>query len=223
MKEDFAQERQYNDFTAWRPAGKAHNAFIEAILASDIHMICTMRSKKKYAQEKNEQGKQVITKLGMQPIAQPDTEYEFDVVLAMDMEHNGVVEKTRCPALDKKRVYALPGAELAKVLLAWLAGEERPPKPPEPHWSVTYRAQYIAKLQEEGVGEDEACRLLGLGDITDYKGASKEFFADVRAAMDAAAAAEEQELQAKMEGELGGDPDPLDTSGTGGFDDGEPR
>lgn len=115
-----------NRWAAWRDVTPLHNQLIEAILSSPCHVIATMRSKMEYIQTTDEKGKTVIRKVGMAPIQRDGMEYEFDVVGELDIDHNFIVSKTRCKALDGA-IINCPGKELADTLMAWLSdGVEMP-------------------------------------------------------------------------------------------------
>ena len=120
-----------NSFAAWKDAGPIQNKMIEAIVGAPIHVIATMRSKQDYAQEKNEQGKTVVRKVGMAAQQREGFEYEFDVVIDLDIEHNGIITKSRNPALADK-VIAKPGKEVADALNTWLRGAPATVKNVEP-------------------------------------------------------------------------------------------
>jgi len=123
-----------NRFAAWRDVTPLHNQLIEAILSSPCHVIATMRSKMEYIQTTDEKGRTVIRKVGMAPIQREGMEYEFDVVGELDIDHNFIVSKTRCKALDGA-IIKCPGKELADTLKAWLSDGVEVPKPapkPEP-------------------------------------------------------------------------------------------
>lgn len=117
-----------NSYAGWQEGTPAHNALIEGIVGANIHVIATMRSKQDYILV-DRNGKQVPQKVGMAPIQRDGFEYEFDVFLDMDIENNGIVSKTRCPALTGA-VITKPGADLAETLREWLSGE-KPPTPDE--------------------------------------------------------------------------------------------
>lgn len=126
LKEQFARQKQYNDYTAWQPAGQIHERLVQAIKDTNIHIIATMRSKMKYATEEYEQNGRTrtrVVKLGVGVVQRDEFEYEFDVVGEMDHEHYMVVTKTRCIELTD-RVFHKPGEELAQVLVEWLRGEK---------------------------------------------------------------------------------------------------
>jgi hypothetical protein len=65
----------------------------------------------------------------MAPVQRDGFEYEFDVMMDMDMENVGRVQKTRCPALTGT-AFVKPGADVAGILREWLTGaapEQAPP------------------------------------------------------------------------------------------------
>jgi len=109
-----------NTFAAWKDATPIQNKLIEAIIAADIHIIATMRSKTEYVLNDNKP-----RKVGTSPVQREGFEYEFDVVFDMDVDNNAIVTKTRCPALTGG-VFNKPGANVAKTLMQWLQGAPAP-------------------------------------------------------------------------------------------------
>jgi len=124
-----------NSFAAWRDVTPLHNALVDTMVATRLHIIVTLRSKMEYVQEKDEKGKTVIRKVGLQPVQRDGLEYEFDVVGDLDQDNTLVVSKTRCSAL-LAAVISKPGRELAATLAEWLDGEPVP-DPPEPPPTTT--------------------------------------------------------------------------------------
>ena len=117
---DAAKSRNPNQFAAWRDVTPQHNELIDTILNARMHVICTMRSKTEYSQEKDERtGKTVVRKIGLAPVQRDGMEYEFDICGEMDDSNALTITKTRCPALARKRIQQ-PGAELAKEIRRWL-------------------------------------------------------------------------------------------------------
>ena len=96
-----------------------HMNLIRAIYATNMHIICTVRSKMAYEQAKDDSGKPSIKKLGMEPVQQPGAEYEFDMVMAMEENHAGIVSKSRCTAVDGA-VVVKPDAEWFQTVIDWL-------------------------------------------------------------------------------------------------------
>lgn len=110
-----------NSFGAWREVTPQHNALVEAIIRSPLHIIVTMRAKTDYVQEKDKDGRTVIRKVGLAPIQREGLEYEFDVVGDMDLDNTLVITKTRCSDLNRA-VIKEPGEAMGQQLADWLAG-----------------------------------------------------------------------------------------------------
>ena len=106
-----------NSFTAWAKVTPRHNAFVQAILQSNIHIIGTMRSKTDYViSEKN--GKQVPEKVGMKPVQREDSEYEFTVVFELNQKHQANVGKDRTGLFSKRPELYLT-AEVGDKIRQW--------------------------------------------------------------------------------------------------------
>ena len=83
-----------NSFTNWNKVTPRHNAFVQKILQSNCHIICTIRTKTDYAVvEKN--GKYVPEKLGMKGITRDGMDYEFTIVFDLDIKHLARATKDR--------------------------------------------------------------------------------------------------------------------------------
>lgn len=117
---EVARQRTKNSFTAWAAVTPLHNRFIDSILQSKCHVITTVRSKVDYLQDKDDRGKATVTKVGMASIQREGMDYEYDIMMEMNLEHIGNITKTRCAALDG-RSWKKPGAEIAEILNAWLS------------------------------------------------------------------------------------------------------
>jgi len=115
-----------NTFAAWRDVTPLHNAMIDTILSSRLHVIATMRAKTEYVQEKNEKtGKISVRKVGLAPVQRDGLEYEFDVVADLDQDNNLIIGKTRCPAVAGM-VIPKAGKEIAQKLVTWLSDGAAP-------------------------------------------------------------------------------------------------
>jgi hypothetical protein len=111
-------DRGTNSFAAWRTITPEHNALVDAMLQSHCHIIATMRSKQEYVLEANEKGKQQPKKVGMAPVQREGMEYEFTVMLDVDMNHIASASKDRTSLFDGRffKISQATGQEL----LAWL-------------------------------------------------------------------------------------------------------
>lgn len=119
-----AKDPKKNSFDAWRKVTPKHNELVDRLLTVRAHVIVTMRTKMEYVQEKDDRGKTVVRKVGLQPVQRDGLEYEFDV--AGDMDHENLLEisKTRCKAL-KGKSFLRPGKELARTLHGWCETGQR--------------------------------------------------------------------------------------------------
>lgn len=118
-------DRGTNSFAAWRTITPEHNALVDAMLSSPCHVIATMRAKQEYVLETNAKGKQEPKKVGMAPVQREGMEYEFTVMLDVDMNHIASASKDRTSLFDGQYMKITP--DTGKMLLAWLeTGVEAP-------------------------------------------------------------------------------------------------
>jgi hypothetical protein len=106
-----------NSFTNWAKVMPRMNAFVQAILQSPCHVIGTIRSKQDYVlTEKN--GKQVPEKVGLKGITKEALEYEFTLVLDIDIKHNVTASKDRTQLFADKPEFKIT-EKTGRELLAW--------------------------------------------------------------------------------------------------------
>jgi hypothetical protein len=123
-----------NTWSAFSVITPRWRAFVDAILRSKAHVICTGRSKTETAQVEDG-GRKKVAKLGMKLEARDGLEYEFTCVL--DLIHDGhyaTVSKDRTGLFsgDPKPITVETGRRLAE----WLADAEPVAPPPAPTPSV---------------------------------------------------------------------------------------
>ena len=83
---DYHSSLQGNSFTNWARVTPRHNEFVQKILQSICHIICTTRTKQDYVLvEKN--GKMVPEKIGLKAIQRPEMEYDFTLVFDLDIKN----------------------------------------------------------------------------------------------------------------------------------------
>jgi nucleoside-triphosphatase THEP1 len=109
-----------NTWSAFSVITPRWRAFVDKLLRSPAHVICTGRSKTETAQV-DDHGKKKVAKLGMKLEARDGLEFEFTCVL--DLIHDGhyaTVSKDRTGlfAGDPKPI----SADTGKAIAAWLAG-----------------------------------------------------------------------------------------------------
>ncbi len=148
-----------NSYAAWRTVTPEHNGLVEAMLTSPCHIIATMRSKQEYVQEKNDNGKTVIKKVGMSPVQRDGMEYEFTVMFDIDTQHVASTSKDRTRLFDGQ--YFTITREQGTQLLEWLeAGEEALQT-----ISVSQREELLRLLDEVGLNAMKFCEKFGIDHV----------------------------------------------------------
>ena len=118
---DKLDKRGGNSFTNWSEATRRFRGVLDAVLQSPIHVIVCLRSKMDHVLEKDEKsGRQVVKKVGMAPVMRDGVEYEFTVVLDLDMSHQAVSSKDRTRLFDG-RIFEITEAT-GRILRDWLDG-----------------------------------------------------------------------------------------------------
>ena len=106
-----------NSFTNWSKVTPRHNSFVQKILQSNSHIIATIRSKQDYVlSEKN--GKMVPEKVGMKGVTREGLDYEFTIVLELDLKHQATATKDRTGLfMDKPSFIITP--DTGKTIADW--------------------------------------------------------------------------------------------------------
>lgn len=112
-----------NSFVNWAKVTPRQNAFIRKILQSKCHIICTMRTKQDYVlNEKN--GKMVPEKVGLKAVMRDGVDYEFTIVLDIDLKHHAVASKDRTGLFMGKPEFTIT-PETGESILEWCNSESR--------------------------------------------------------------------------------------------------
>lgn len=81
-------------FSDFNEAKKPHKRFLSTVIMSDIHVVCTARSKMDYSQDVDSSGKKTVVKLGLNPIGESSFAYEMDFSFIVDANHYVQIDKT---------------------------------------------------------------------------------------------------------------------------------
>lgn len=138
-----------SSYTAWREVTPKHNAFIEAMLRSPAHIIATMRSKVAYVLEENDKGKQVPRKIGMAPIQREGMDYEFTLVLDLNLEHHATASKDRTSLFDGRAPF-IPTENTGVELIDWLETGADPAE--ESALTMQVLISELDELEQSGTG-----------------------------------------------------------------------
>jgi len=175
---DKLDRRGGNSYTNWNDAGGKFKEVIECLLASNLHVISCLRSKMEHSIEKDDRGKTTIRKVGMAPVMRDGIEYEFTVVLDLDMQHQAASSKDRTRMFDGKileitedtgRQLAewLDGASPEDVGEKEISGGER--SRPDPQEGKTLRAKIDQAWKALGKTDEDmpkACKFVGSEFVT---------------------------------------------------------
>lgn len=134
-----------NKFAAWKEGSPVQRDMIDAVLAADMHVIVTMRSKQEWVLEENERGKKVPRRVGMAPEQRAGLEYEFTMVGDLDLSHTLVFSKSRCDRLSDVVVKPGEACAAAETFRSWLEDGE----PLADRNAVDGLVQTINKLPED--------------------------------------------------------------------------
>jgi hypothetical protein len=106
-----------NSFTNWNKLTPRHQNFVNAILNTDCHFICNLRTKTDYVLvEKN--GKQVPEKVGMKPETRENLDYEMTVVFSLDQKNNAIASKDRTNLFFNKPQF-IPSEKTGEMIKDW--------------------------------------------------------------------------------------------------------
>ena len=114
---DYHSSLQGNSFTNWAKVTPRHNDFVQKILQSNCHVICTVRTKQEYVlNEKN--GKMVPEKVGLKSVQRDGMEYELTLVFDLDMKNHATASKDRTGLFFGKPEHKL-SVETGKLIREW--------------------------------------------------------------------------------------------------------
>lgn len=114
---DIHGRMQGNSYTNWAVVTPRHNAFVQAMLQSPVHIIGTIRSKQDYVlSERN--GKVVPEKVGLKGVTRDGMDYEFTLVFDINMKHYATASKDRTRLFIDKPEFK-PGIDTGSSILAW--------------------------------------------------------------------------------------------------------
>ena len=114
---DFHASMAGNSFTNWAKVTPRHNAFVQKLLQTPIHVISTVRTKQDYVlNEKN--GRMVPEKVGLKSVQRDGLEYEFTLVFDLDMKNSATASKDRTGLFAGKPA-SLLSVEIGKHIQQW--------------------------------------------------------------------------------------------------------
>jgi AAA domain len=120
---DFHASMAGNSFTNWAKVTPRHNAFVQKLLQTPIHVISTVRTKQDYVlNEKN--GRMVPEKVGLKSVQRDGLDYEMTLVFDLDMKNSATASKDRTGLFVGKPAETL-SAETGKLIQQWCSTSEQ--------------------------------------------------------------------------------------------------
>lgn len=166
-----------NSWTAWRDITPMHNRLVETILTSRCHVVCTLRAKMEHVQEKDPaSGKNIVRKIGMNPIQRDGMEYEFTTFVDIDQDHQCTSSKDRTSIVDGKS-FTLT-VDMGRQFLQWLeSGIDAPEPAPMPEAAPTTPAPAVNGKKPVNFDLEKARRTFfaAMGEVGEQVGVDKDF------------------------------------------------
>lgn len=114
-----------NSHSAWQVGTPLQQRMVDAIIGFDGHALATMRAKTEWAMETDDRGRVSPVKIGLSPQQRDMIEYEFTLMLDIDVEHRASIAKTRCELLADRTFSADEAEEAAAMFQGWLRSGDR--------------------------------------------------------------------------------------------------
>lgn len=113
-----------NSHAAWQVGTPIQQRMVDAILSHPGHVIAAMRAKTEWVMQEDARGRTVPVKLGLAPRQRDEIEFEFTIMLDIDLEHRANVGKTRCKSLADRRINPEDATAAAQEMRLWLGRGE---------------------------------------------------------------------------------------------------
>lgn len=115
---DISNSMTGNSFTNWAKLTPRHDAFIQTILQSDMHVITCVRRKQDYEMTKGSDGKLKVEKAGLKEITREGFEYELTLNFNLDLNHNATVSKDRTGLFMDKPEFVIT-TDTGRLIKEW--------------------------------------------------------------------------------------------------------
>lgn len=143
--------RSGSTFNVWKEVTPMHNAFMDKLRLSDLHIIATMRAKSDYVIEQNDKGRSTPKKVGLKSEQREGTEYEFGLVFNVSIEHYATADKDRTGLFAPRPPFVVT-PDTGRELLAWAES------------GVDFDPTFNIKIPEHKAMLSQYCADLGLDD-----------------------------------------------------------
>jgi len=161
-----------NSFTNWAKITPRHDAFINAILQSPMHMITSVRRKQDYEMSKGSDGKVKVEKAGLKEITREGFEYELTLNFNLDLNHHATASKDRTGLFMDKPEFTIT-VDTGKIIKEWCNSGVEPELPPlndtqfdKALSRINAGENLLPQLQKSFKLTDAQLKQLKVGDLT---------------------------------------------------------
>lgn len=112
---DYHSSLAGNSFTNWAKIKPLEKMFIDKILQADAHVIATMRTKQDYVLNQRD-GKFIPEKVGLKAVQRDGIDFEFTLVLDIDIKHFAVSSKDRTGLFMDKPEFKITSSTGQRIL-----------------------------------------------------------------------------------------------------------
>ncbi len=161
-----------NSYTNWSKITPRHDAFMEKIIQSPLHLIATVRGKDEYVLEQKD-GKQVPKKIGKGFRQRDDVEYNYTVTFNIDQQ-NHVADATKDNTHLFEGKYEVLTEKDGEALYNWANTGDKPEPKPAPAQArpeepaeedriangIKKINEIVKQLQENGVDKKDIAAII---------------------------------------------------------------
>lgn len=122
---DYHSSLAGNSFTNWAKIKPMEKAFVDKMLQSPCHILATMRTKQDYILNQKD-GKFIPEKVGLKAVQRDGMDYEFTLVLDIDIKHYCVASKDRTGLFMDQPAFKIT-VETGRKILEWCNEEFETP------------------------------------------------------------------------------------------------
>ncbi len=112
---DFHASLSGNTFTNWSKVTPRLNNLISKILSSKCHVISTLRVKQEYVMQDKGNGKFVPEKVGLKAIQRDGLDYEYTILLEIDINHFATSSKDRTGLFENAPAFVITPETGSKI------------------------------------------------------------------------------------------------------------
>lgn len=112
-------QRKHNSYTAWKTVTPRHEDLLGEINRTRLCVVSTLREKVKreIVDDPDSDGeKSKVKVVGFEAVTRENFEYEYDLVLQLDLKHQARIIKSRLISLTEGKVYPTDEALLTKIV-----------------------------------------------------------------------------------------------------------